>query len=976
MNMAPASLVRSLRRLAAVSLTAASLLTVRAQQAAEATVPPAAAPGTPAAPAATPAAPAKEAPIVLSPFTVSASEDTGYEATNSIGGTKMDTPIKDLPFTIGAITSDFMHDIGAESVFDALSYSPGVTETSVNDWTPLISVRGFPATILRDGLTTYMQPSLAMADRIEVLEGASAIAYGQTAPGGVVNVVTKEAEPNRRFGSLEQIFGQWGDFETRFDYNEPIASNTLAVRISGSVTDQTTRRDDYHKTGTLVFPELTWRPSDRTEVSVQFARDQSHTVGLFAGMPADYANSTAGFSYLNQNYTKYYNGFTSAQQTLYGLPAPSSLEIAQVGGPAPIFQDNPYTLNPTGGTCWMDQTRYDTVAKLQQVIVSGGSGVVERSDLQVTAAHIYDSDRGLEPMIDGEAPQGIRGYGVYSSDDFDATSSNPANWSGALWDIGYDYSGTVNAAVANQAGYYAKASEAVPGAKNMAGSCYYYTPDLTLAGMNQYVPTAGPDTFEWSPVAFHLELVNESVSADDVTTFRLGPKSSLRLLVGAERGRQRYWDYGRKGDLPTASGTSVAAQAQNYLQGSSCWSSTSWGPACGNGFWNLPNWGYNFTGFGLSNPGTLWGSGANRAYRGWYLWNADTGQRSAAQITGADVLAICDEYFYGLSQQVDYSAAYSTAQLNLLNDVVSVLGAVRYSDVEKDDYRVYGNVPDFPQRYHPCVPQVGVIWNITPAFNLYTSYSENYYYQWSRQTNILNQPPPIVTGNTTEFGSKFVLMNGRLSGSAAIYESNFKNLTYTDYTFDLTQYNSALYPALPTSSGTFVDQYGLQRFNGATRTRGQELNLQYRLTEDWDLIAQYSHMVSKFVQGSPWMMGLEAPGVPPNTASLWNKVSFKRAGGWLGHFAVGAGAIYKSPAFVGSPYNNEGAIVASSYYWRTPLFIRYDAFAGCYFKCLGEACALTLNVKNLANRTNWTTDGTLVPDGQGREFTGSFKVTF
>ena len=105
--------------------------------------------------------------IVLSPFLVSTTKDTGYTATNSQAGTKMNTNVKDLPFSVDVLTADFIHDIGAQRVLDALAYTTSVNVTSTNESDPLISVRGLPASVLRDGLTTFIQPDLAMVDRIE-----------------------------------------------------------------------------------------------------------------------------------------------------------------------------------------------------------------------------------------------------------------------------------------------------------------------------------------------------------------------------------------------------------------------------------------------------------------------------------------------------------------------------------------------------------------------------------------------------------------------------------------------------------------------------------------------------------------------------------------------------------------------------------------------------------------------------------------
>ena len=57
------------------------------------------------APAPQPTAPADEEVIELSPFTVSASEDTGYAAKNTIAGTRVRTELKDVGSSISVVTA-------------------------------------------------------------------------------------------------------------------------------------------------------------------------------------------------------------------------------------------------------------------------------------------------------------------------------------------------------------------------------------------------------------------------------------------------------------------------------------------------------------------------------------------------------------------------------------------------------------------------------------------------------------------------------------------------------------------------------------------------------------------------------------------------------------------------------------------------------------------------------------------------------
>src|SRR3954463_4626425 len=72
------------------------------------------------------AVPAPET-VQLPTFTVSTTQDVGYRAGNSVSATRIDTPIKDLPFTVSAFTEQFITDLGARELVDVVSYAPGVT---------------------------------------------------------------------------------------------------------------------------------------------------------------------------------------------------------------------------------------------------------------------------------------------------------------------------------------------------------------------------------------------------------------------------------------------------------------------------------------------------------------------------------------------------------------------------------------------------------------------------------------------------------------------------------------------------------------------------------------------------------------------------------------------------------------------------------------------------------------------------------
>src|SRR5882757_10359841 len=118
--------------------------------------------------------------ITLSEFQVSTSRDKGYRASNSVSGSRFDTPIKDLPFALQAFTEEFINDIHPSTLYDIALYSPGVNYRS-SDFTngnAELAIRGFnvaagglySAQSLRDGLKGPPIMDFTNVERVEIVK--------------------------------------------------------------------------------------------------------------------------------------------------------------------------------------------------------------------------------------------------------------------------------------------------------------------------------------------------------------------------------------------------------------------------------------------------------------------------------------------------------------------------------------------------------------------------------------------------------------------------------------------------------------------------------------------------------------------------------------------------------------------------------------------------------------------------------------
>ncbi|RYF60646.1 MAG: TonB-dependent receptor, partial [Comamonadaceae bacterium] len=115
------------------------------------------------------------------------------------------------------------------------------------------------------------------AERIELLRGPSSVLYGQSGPGGLVNVVTKlpTAQPVRE---LQVQLGDHARRQVAGDFSGPLnADGSLLYRVTGVVRDAELPAGGMRDDRFYLAPSLTWKPSGVTSVTLlsQVVRDRA-----------------------------------------------------------------------------------------------------------------------------------------------------------------------------------------------------------------------------------------------------------------------------------------------------------------------------------------------------------------------------------------------------------------------------------------------------------------------------------------------------------------------------------------------------------------------------------------------------------------------------------------------------------------------------------------------------------------------------
>ncbi len=215
----------------------------------------------------------------------------GYTATRTAAGTKTDTALVEAPRSISVATRQQMDDRSVHSLDDAVRYMPGITASSYGsdtraDW---LRVRGFEPTQFLDGLPlpkgVYANPKQETwnLDRLALLRGPASSVYGQTPPGGLLDMVSRR--PSAEASSEIQLqYGSDNHRQINFASTGKIDdAGQFLYGLSGVVRDSGTQVDHVDNKRYNIAPSLTWNINDDTKLTLlsQFTRDDTGITSQF-----------------------------------------------------------------------------------------------------------------------------------------------------------------------------------------------------------------------------------------------------------------------------------------------------------------------------------------------------------------------------------------------------------------------------------------------------------------------------------------------------------------------------------------------------------------------------------------------------------------------------------------------------------------------------------------------------------------------
>ncbi len=219
--------------------------------------------------------------VVLSPFVVETSQDEGkYRATETLGGARIRTNLRDLASPFSVVTSQFLQDTASNNNQDLLTYTTNTevggllgnwggfgNAQGVSDRGTLLSpnqntrVRGLDeADNTRNFFLTNIPWDSFNVERVEIQRGPNSILFGVGSPAGIINANTLQARFDGSRGKVENQYSKFNSLRWVGDYNLELVDDLLAIRFAGLINNQKFRQEPAFNDDRRGYVTATFQP--------------------------------------------------------------------------------------------------------------------------------------------------------------------------------------------------------------------------------------------------------------------------------------------------------------------------------------------------------------------------------------------------------------------------------------------------------------------------------------------------------------------------------------------------------------------------------------------------------------------------------------------------------------------------------------------------------------------------------------------
>lgn len=231
----------------------------------------------------------------------------GYRVGATAGGTRIVTPLKDLPMSVQVVNQELIQDLGARKIEDAIRYVSGINKVNRNDGlarNERFAIRGFNSSlIMRNGVPYNVFSETANIQQIDVVKGANSILYGFNDPGGLINYTTRAPKAEAAYGVVV-TGGSFDFYRAEGDATGKLVGDTN-YRLMGAYTDAGSWLKNGMEKTLFVNPVVDVGLTDKTRLLIDYEYRRQNSRLLRDGYPTlyDMAGTRIGYADLGSRYS-------------------------------------------------------------------------------------------------------------------------------------------------------------------------------------------------------------------------------------------------------------------------------------------------------------------------------------------------------------------------------------------------------------------------------------------------------------------------------------------------------------------------------------------------------------------------------------------------------------------------------------------------------------------------------------------------
>ena len=185
--------------------------------------------------------------MVLSPFSVSGDQDKGYQAGNTLAGSRLNTKLSETAASVSVFTEEFLKDLGATNLAQVLEYGVNANADFNTNSTAAsflfydggllndvrINNRGLAGSKSVDFLETTLPIDSYNTGRFDVSSGPNSVLFGFGSAGGIINAQIRQVNLTRSTANFTGVVSSFNGRRAEADVNVMAIKGRFGVRFMG-----------------------------------------------------------------------------------------------------------------------------------------------------------------------------------------------------------------------------------------------------------------------------------------------------------------------------------------------------------------------------------------------------------------------------------------------------------------------------------------------------------------------------------------------------------------------------------------------------------------------------------------------------------------------------------------------------------------------------------------------------------------------